>query len=162
VNNDGTAEGRIVGDVAFMHLRDQRFRATVDDDDCDETSARTSHTTVAPYDVASDYDASLAIGITVPNCAPIYVTADHYPDHHARLWFIDPTTGSWANLVHQRNTSSYPVHQSGPRNLWGEVEAAYHGWHEAGRPGPQRWLITVTPDGQHITLTDAITVHPAP
>jgi hypothetical protein len=142
VSADGTAEGRIVGDVAFMPLRGQRFRATVDDDECDETTARTSHTSVAPYQVAGDYDASLAIGMKVPHCTPIYVSADHYPDY-ARLWFVDPTTNSWANLVHQPDTRTYPVHQSCPRNLWDEIETAYHWWCAAGRPGPQQWRITI-------------------
>ncbi len=156
VNGDGSAEGRIVGDVAFMQLRDQRLRASGDDDESDETTARTRHPTVAPSWVASDYDASLAIGMKVPNCIPIYVGAEHYPDH-ARLWFVDPLTNSWANLVHQPNTRTYPVHQSGPRNLWDEVEAAYHWWHQAGRPGPQRWRITITPEDQHVTLTQTST-----
>lgn len=156
VNSDGTADGCIVGNVAFMQLRDQRFRATVDDDECDETTARTSHTTVAPYQVASDYDASLAIGMKVPNCIPIYVPADQYPDY-ARLWFVDPITDSWANLVHQPDTRTYPVHQSGPRNLWDEIETAYHWWHQAGRPGPQQWRITITPEGQQVSLIQAST-----
>jgi hypothetical protein len=30
-----------------MRLRDQRFRVTVDDEECDEVTARHSHTTVA-------------------------------------------------------------------------------------------------------------------
>lgn len=153
VTGEGTAEGRIVGDVAFMRLRSQRFRATVDDDQCDETTARTSHTTLTPYSIANDYDTSLAIGMTVPNCTPIYVPAHHYPDSHARLWFIDPITESWANLLHRPHTSTYPVHQSGPRNLWDEIKAAYHWWSEAGRPGPERWRISITPDGQKVTLT---------
>jgi len=151
VNNDGTADGRIVGNVAFMRLRDQRFRATVDDEECDETTARHSHTTVAPYNVASDYDASLAIGMKVPNCTTIYVPADGDSDH-ARLWFVDPTTDSWANLVHRPGTDDYPVHQSGSRNLWDEIETAYHWWRDNGRPGPQRWRITITPEGQQVTL----------
>lgn len=75
------------------------------------------------------------------------------PDSYARLWFIDPLTESWANLVHQPHTHTCPVHQAGPRNLWDEIEAAYHGWHNAGRPGPRRWRITITPEGQQITLT---------
>jgi protein-L-isoaspartate(D-aspartate) O-methyltransferase len=151
VNGDGTADGRIVGNVAFMQLRDQRFRATIDDDECDETTARTSHTTVTPHKVAGDYNASLAIGMKVPNCTPIYVSADHYPDY-ARLWFVDPSTDSWANLVHQPNTRTFPIHQSGPRNLWDEIEAAYHWWCGAGHPGPDRWRITITPEGQQVTL----------
>jgi protein-L-isoaspartate(D-aspartate) O-methyltransferase len=153
ITSEGTAEGRIVGEVAFMRLRSQRFRATIEDDQCDETTARRSYTTLTPSCVAGEYDASLAIGMTVPNCAPIYVPAEHYSDSHARLWFIDPLTESWANLVHQPHTHTCPVHQAGPRNLWDEIEAAYHGWHNAGRPGPRRWRISITPEGQQITLT---------
>jgi protein-L-isoaspartate(D-aspartate) O-methyltransferase len=152
VNADGTADGRIVGDVAFMELRAQRFRASITDEECDETTARRSHTAVAPASVAGDYNASVAIGMKVANCAPIYVSADHYPDHYARLWFVDPVTNSWANLVHQPHSSTYLVHQSGPRNLWEEIETAYHWWCQAERPGPERWRITVTPEGQHVTL----------
>ncbi|MGH3885848.1 MAG: hypothetical protein ACRDSZ_04630 [Pseudonocardiaceae bacterium] len=51
-----------MGDVAFMFLRDQRIYASVDDEECDETTARHSHTSVAPYSMAGAYDASLAIG----------------------------------------------------------------------------------------------------
>jgi protein-L-isoaspartate(D-aspartate) O-methyltransferase len=73
VNGDGTADGRIVGNVAFMFLRDQRIDASIDDEECDETTARHSHTSVAPYSVAGDYDASLAIGMKVPGCSVITV-----------------------------------------------------------------------------------------
>jgi len=157
VNDDGTAQGRIVGRVAFMRLRDQRFRATIEDEHCDETTARRSRTTVAPYSVASDYDASLAIGMNVPNCTNIDHPADNASDHAARLWFLDPTTDSWANLVHRPGAGDYPVHQSGPRNLWDEIDTAYHWWHDAGRPDAARWRITITPQGQHVTLTPAHT-----
>lgn len=95
--------------------------------------------------LAGDYAASLAIGMKVPHCAPIHVSARHYPDRCARLWFVDPVTTSWANVVDLRGTRAYLVHQSGPRNLWDEIEAAYHWWLGAGRPGPQRWRITITP-----------------
>ncbi|MGH3799016.1 MAG: methyltransferase domain-containing protein, partial [Pseudonocardiaceae bacterium] len=44
VNTDGSADGRIVGNVAFMELREQRFRASIDDEECDETTARQSRT----------------------------------------------------------------------------------------------------------------------
>jgi protein-L-isoaspartate O-methyltransferase len=157
VNTDGTAQGRIVGRLAFMRLRDQRFRATIDGEHCDETTARRSRTTVAPYSVASEYDASLAIGMKVPNCTNIYLPTEDASDHAARLWFLDPTTDSWANLVHRPGAQDYPVHQSGPRNLWDEIDAAYHWWHDAGRPDAARWRITITPEGQHVTLTPANT-----
>ncbi|MGH3670079.1 MAG: protein-L-isoaspartate O-methyltransferase family protein, partial [Pseudonocardiaceae bacterium] len=156
VNGDGTAEGRIVGNVAFMFLRDQRIYASVDDEECDESTARRSHTTVAPYSVAGDYDASLTIGMKVPNCSVIAVP-DPAAELTGTLWFADPSTDSWANLHYQPNIRSYPIHQSGPRNLWDEIEAAYHWWCAAGRPGPQRWRIVITPEGQHVTLAEATT-----
>jgi protein-L-isoaspartate O-methyltransferase len=147
----GVAEGRIVGNVAFMYLRAQRIHASIDEEDCDEATARASHTTVAPYSVAGDYDASLAIGMTVPHCSVITVP-DPAAEMTGTLWFVDPTTNSWANLHYHPGTRTYPVHQSGPRNLWDEIETAYHWWRDAGRPGPDRWRITLSAHGQHITL----------
>jgi protein-L-isoaspartate(D-aspartate) O-methyltransferase len=157
VNGDGTAEGRIVGNVAFMFLRDQRIYASINDEECDETTARASHTSVAPYSVAGDYDASLAIGIKVPGCSVITVP-DPTAEMTGTLWFVDPDTASWANLHYQPNTRTYPIYQSGPRNLWDEIETAYQGWHQAGRPGPERWRITITPEGQYVTLAQTSTV----
>ncbi|MGH3905273.1 MAG: methyltransferase domain-containing protein [Pseudonocardiaceae bacterium] len=125
VTGNGTAEGRIVGNVAFMFLREQRIYATIDDEECDESTARTGRTTVAPYSVAGDYDASLAIGMKVPGCS--IITVPHRTaELTGTLWFVDPDTHSWANLHDQPNTPTYPVHQSGPRNLWDEIETAYH------------------------------------
>jgi hypothetical protein len=61
----------------------------------------------------------------------------------------------WLTDLHYRpDLRSYRVHQSGPRNLWNEIETAYHWWLNAGSPGPQRWRITVTPQDQQITLAD--------
>lgn len=156
VRDDRTAEGRIVGNVSFMRLRDQRFRATIDDDDCDETTARRSRTDVSPYSVAGDYDASLAIGMKVPNCTSIYVSAEDGSDE-SRLWFVDPHSGSWANLVYRIGASEYPIHQSGPRNLWNEIENAYHWWRDVGCPTAERWRVSITQEGQHVTLAQATT-----
>ncbi len=156
VNGDGSAEGHIVGNVAFMFLRDQRIDASIDDEECDEATARASYASVAPYSVAGDYDAALAIGMTVPGCSVITVP-DPTTELPGTLWFVDPVTDSWANLHYQPHNRTYPIHQSGPRNLWDEIETAYHWWDQAGRPGPQRWRITITPEGQHITLTQTST-----
>jgi methyltransferase of ATP-grasp peptide maturase system len=150
---DGTADGRIVGNVAFMFLRDQRIYATVDDEECDEATARKSRTEVAPYYVTADYDACLAIGMKVPGCSTVLVPSDTQAET-GTLWFVDPDTGSWANIHYQPEITGYPVHQFGPRNLWDEIEAAYHWWRDVGRPGADRWRITITPAGQHVWLAD--------
>ncbi|MPZ66869.1 MAG: hypothetical protein GEU83_15630 [Pseudonocardiaceae bacterium] len=69
---------------------------------------------------------------------------------------------SWANLRHQPDTTTYPIHQAGPRNLWDEIETAYHWWREHGSPGADQWRITITPEGQHVTLTAPAPTQPAP
>lgn len=156
VNTDGTADGNIAGNVAFMFLRNQRLYASIDDKECDETTARHSHTRIAPYSVAGDYDTCLAIGMKVPGCS--LITVPHpTAELTGTLWFVDPDTDSWANLHYQPNTRPYPVHQSGPRNLWDEIETAYHWWRDNGRPDAGRWRITITPEGQQVTLIQANT-----
>ncbi|MDG9701400.1 hypothetical protein [Streptomyces sp. DH37] len=44
--------------------------------------------------------------------------------------------------------------QSGPRRLWDETEAAHRRWRERGRPGYERFGLTVTPRGQRAWLDD--------
>lgn len=46
VAGNGSAQGRIVGNVSFMLLRGQRIYASVDDEECDQTTARQSHTRI--------------------------------------------------------------------------------------------------------------------
>jgi hypothetical protein len=45
---------------------------------------------VAPYRVAGEYDASLALGMRVPNCISISVPA-HRDSEHPRLWSPTPS-----------------------------------------------------------------------
>jgi hypothetical protein len=44
------------------------------------------------------------------------------------------------------------VHQSGPRRLWDEVEAAYRWWVDVGRPGVERFGLDVGPEGEYAWL----------
>ncbi|MFJ7248085.1 hypothetical protein ACIQWA_26125 [Kitasatospora sp. NPDC098652] len=62
--------------------------------------------------------------------------------------------GSWAAVDWDgtRGAERYTVWQHGPRRLWEEVEGAYRWWLENGRPGPERFGLTVTPDGQWVWL----------
>jgi hypothetical protein len=41
------------------------------------------------------------------------------------------------------------VYQSGARRLWDEVEAAWRWWDGAGRPGVDRFGLTVRVEGTH-------------
>ncbi|MFC5187901.1 methyltransferase domain-containing protein [Actinomadura harenae] len=147
VNRDATMRGRIVGNVAFMRLRDQRGkRARLPRD---VTGARRSSTELHPYDVVGEYDVSLAVGLKVPRCK---LVVRHRSNGAYTLWLVDPWSGSWANVKVEPGTEKHPVHQSGDRNLWQEVEDAYHWWDALDRPTATRWGLTVTPDAQHTWL----------
>ncbi|MGW1769760.1 hypothetical protein ACWCQL_37660 [Streptomyces sp. NPDC002073] len=45
--------------------------------------------------------------------------------------------------------------EQGPRRLWNEVADAYQWWDLAGRPGPERFGMSVTPHGVHTAWLDA-------
>jgi hypothetical protein len=71
--------------------------------------------------------------------------------------FLGDPWGSQAKLTHTSPSAEedeFPVLQSGPRRLWNEVEAACYWWLEAGSAGADRWLFTVTREGQGVELTD--------
>ncbi|MFC5752084.1 methyltransferase domain-containing protein [Actinomadura rugatobispora] len=142
--------GRIVGNVQFMRLRAQRGkRASLARDVRRTGQARRSVTDLHPSHALGEYDASLAAGLRVPHCKLI---VSHDGDGGYTVWLVDPWSGSWASLEHEPGAESFPVQQSGARDLWAEVEAAYHWWDGLGRPSADRWGLTVAPEGQFVWL----------
>ncbi|MGH3798904.1 MAG: methyltransferase domain-containing protein [Pseudonocardiaceae bacterium] len=152
VGDDGTATGRLVDNVAFMWLRDQRLPLTwVRDCVYDEDKALVSQTDIHPGRVTDDYHAALTIGLLVPNCEYRYCRAADDSGEYT-VWFLDPRSRSWASIDYIPGTNAYEVNQLGPRHLWDEVEAAYTWWVQADSPTSEQWHFTVTPQGQHIDL----------
>jgi protein-L-isoaspartate O-methyltransferase len=150
VAGDGSMGGRIVGNVAFMLLREQRGRhVSLVRDVRDRDEARQSVTGVHPYDVIGEYDASLAVGLRVPHCK---LVVEQQEDGAYTVWLVDPWSGSWASLGYEPGADVFPVREYGERALWTEVEAAHRWWDGLGRPRADRWGITVDPTGQRVRL----------
>ena len=150
VARDATMRGRIVGNVAFMRMRAQRGRrASLDRDVHEVAGARRSFTQTHPYPVLGEYDASLAIGLKVPRCKLIVT---HRDSGAYKVSLVDPWSGSWAGLDVEPGAKEFPVQQSGDRDLWQEVEDAYHWWDGLDRPTADRWGLTVTPEDQYVWL----------
>lgn len=152
VDEQGTATGRLVDNVAFMWLRNQRIPLTwVHDCIYDEDQAQVSHTSLHPGHVTGDYHTALTIGLLVPECQYRYCHA-HDDSGEYTVWFLDPRSRSWASIDYTPDADTYEVNQLGPRRLWSEVEAAYTWWLDAGSPPADHWLFTITPHGQQVQL----------
>ncbi|RYJ22593.1 protein-L-isoaspartate O-methyltransferase [Streptomyces sp. L-9-10] len=151
VRDDGSASGRFSPHSAFTLIRNQRtdlriYRDVVEDHQIPERSA----TRLCPWAVAGDDPAArFAIGLRLPD---VWRAWHDSPDVHgvaSRLWLATTDTTSWAAVDWDSRTDKrLTVWQYGPRRLWDEVEATYRWWLRAGSPGPERFGLTVTPDGR--------------
>ncbi|WP_188295859.1 methyltransferase domain-containing protein [Streptomyces sp. CBMA156] len=153
VNDDGTgASGRFTRSSAFMRLRQQRtdrppFEDYLRGRQWPADGVR-STTALAPPDTGGWFEQFL-IGVAVPGA---FWRAERYDDGAYTLWLYSRDTRSWASADYERGRTEYEVYQSGPRNLWDEVEAAWHWWDDQGRPGFARFGLTVTPDTHTVWL----------
>lgn len=153
VNEDGTsASGGFTRSSAFMRLRQQRtdrppFEDYLHGKEWPADGVR-STTTLAPPDTGGWFE-QFVIGSAVPS---VFWRAERYEDGAYTLWLYSRDTLSWASVDYERGRTTYEVYQSGPRNLWDEVEAAWRWWDEQGRPGLDRFGLTVGPDGHTVWL----------
>lgn len=148
---DGTALGRIAGGADYMLLRAQRPARGPFLGDPDE-----SLTAVDPRSVLWDSDgAALALAALLPGVTASQEEPDE--DGEFRVGLAHPD-GSWATVRYAPGASQFQVHQHGPRRLWEQAEDAYFRWQAWGRPGPDRYGMTITPDGQHLWVDTPVNV----
>ncbi|MFD0383374.1 hypothetical protein ACFQ2B_16395 [Streptomyces stramineus] len=108
----------------------------------DDEPDRASSTSTDPR-VLTAPEARFAIGLRVP-CR--YGTDEHG---------VHLTDGqSSASVRYEPEGSVFRVRQGGPRDLWEEVQAAYHWWTEHGKPGFTRFGATVEDGRQWAWLDD--------
>ncbi|MFC5752103.1 methyltransferase domain-containing protein [Actinomadura rugatobispora] len=148
VGTDGTADGRFTRAVAFMRLREQRPRHVPWRDDEGKGDYLQRATGVFPHEVfEAGSEARFAVGARLPGVTDGR-TRNEDGSHTFRLSHHE--TGSWAACT--PSDDEHRVRQHGPRRLWDELERAYAWWHDSGKPGPTRFGLTVTPEGQHVWL----------
>lgn len=58
--------------------------------------------------------------------------------------------GSWCEVSERTENGTRQVREAGPTPLWCAVENAYSLWHQLGKPGWERFGLTVTPDYQRV------------
>jgi protein-L-isoaspartate(D-aspartate) O-methyltransferase len=155
VGDDGTAQGRVVGDAPFMVLRQQRpdprpLRDLVDEN---TPGKQIGTTTVNPRVVAHRHPGwQLALGHLAPDLRyAVYEAAEDRPESagEATIYIATPD-GSWALAEYTPIGGPYDVERAGARNLWEEVGAAWDAWCTAGQPGRDRLGVTVDPEGTRL------------
>lgn len=152
VSDDGTATGSIVGNVAFMWLRNQRPpRASLHESVYNSDKVSITYTDLHPA-YATNFDPAIAVALRVPQCKKIYYSTNDSSDEFT-LWFLDPLSHSWAKIEYEPDVDIFQVNQLGPRRLWDEVEAVCRWWLNMGSPKAEQWRFTITPAGQKIDLT---------
>ncbi|WP_424212169.1 methyltransferase domain-containing protein [Streptomyces sp. BI20] len=163
VDAHGTASGMFAPYSAFMSLRAHRtdlriFRDVVREEHVPvESTARVDPEAVAGEDLAARF----AVGLLLPS---VWHARHEDPDVDgvvSRLWVSDTDATSWAAVDRHEDDRPCTVWQYGPRRLWDEVEAVHAWWAERGRPGPERFGLTVHATGDTHTWLDTPT-HPTP
>ncbi|MFI1398560.1 protein-L-isoaspartate(D-aspartate) O-methyltransferase [Streptomyces sp. NPDC020681] len=151
VAQDGqSASGPFLHPVEFMKLRAQRVawpehtHYVPDDRVADAVRSSTSMTEDG-FGVGQFEAAAFAVGLQVRGC--VRAVADKR-DGARPVWFYSLTDRSWAVVMFRDQSQSATVHQAGSRCLWNEVEAAWRWWDSHGRPGFERFGLTVTAEGQ--------------
>ncbi|GAB3487479.1 methyltransferase domain-containing protein [Amycolatopsis cihanbeyliensis] len=153
VHGDGAASGPIIGDAAFMQLREQRAprgEATRFGDRLDASAAPTEHTTVPPLEIGIGHGA-FTVGLRLPG-----VRRGVFYDDPTEVLLYHVPTGSVAS-VHvpdDAGTGPWPLRQLGPRRLWDEAVAAHAWWVGQGRPERTRYGVTVERDRQAVWLDE--------
>ncbi|WP_432585819.1 methyltransferase domain-containing protein [Streptomyces sp. HD1123-B1] len=73
-------------------------------------------------------------------------------DQQLRCLF-DPDTSSWARIS-MTGVVTARLDHGGPRDLWAEREPLLTHWRDTGRPGPDRYGLTVSATGAHTLWLD--------
>ncbi|MET9398615.1 methyltransferase [Kitasatospora sp. NPDC002965] len=145
----GEAQGRFIdSDVSFMPSRETErpeigplMRAAVRSRDDAAGLAPAVHPDTLD-DPAFLWIAQLAL----PGTTRLRLAADGVTGR----WFLGPD-GSWA-VLESRSDGTARAYQGGPRALWAELTAAASAWLADGRPGLDRYGLTVAPDTNTVWL----------
>lgn len=147
---DGTAVGSLHGPASYMMLRDQRTAmrwATHHASD-----AAKSRTRIDPRPiVAAGLGAELAIAAHASGMT-VLPRHDDNGEFSLMMYELARTEGTWAACDYYPDRAEYDVLQYGDRRLWDEVSGAYLWWLANGRPGSERYGLTVTVDGVKVWL----------
>lgn len=101
----------------------------------------------------------LGPGIRIGYCRP---DDSGRPTASSIIIITTTTDGSWAEVTLADDEGAHEVIEGGPRSVWRLVEAAHETWTNLGRPGWERFGLTVTPDRQVVWFDTPSNAHQWP
>lgn len=141
VQDDGTARGHFHGGASYMPMKSHRLPPP---GPVDQTSVQEIATELDPRQLLT-LGFALYGGARLPDVRLVHAQQGDSEDT-VRVWVMDRRgSGAIADV-------GDPVTQFGPRDLWGEVEAAHAEYVDLGRPEAEAFGLTVGPDGAHVWL----------
>ncbi|MFC5663748.1 rRNA adenine N-6-methyltransferase family protein [Kitasatospora misakiensis] len=140
--------GYPVGAPYDLWVRDQR----PDSGDFDIDDIRYGPSEIDPADIADSTDAAFAIGLRMSDLfrQSVWAPYDRLGTGRFEIW--DGVSYAHCRLADWKG--KHAVSQSGPRNLWDEVTAAYGWWQRQGSPSLHRFGLTVSVAGEHQAWLD--------
>ncbi|MEV5339118.1 ATP-grasp peptide maturase system methyltransferase [Streptomyces sp. NPDC052676] len=130
VNEDGTAEGRIIGPSSFMHARSQAATLVFGDLSARTAYPDTERTTEVPPTLLDAWMPAFLAQLAAPGTQLVLACAN---DGHDRRYLFDSERESFAAFA-QDGTGGWTVRQGGPIALWDAIEQTLVRWKAAGRP----------------------------
>lgn len=142
---------RLIGDVepAAPRLPTQEDLQPLVEQGCGVTRPCTIPSWLAAPDMAQ-YTAALLARIELPDVLWYWLPSGGEKHNRAIAGRLDR---SWARLADDQASGQPLVTQGGPRRLWDALEESAARWLRLGRPGLERFGVSVTPDGaQHVWI----------
>ncbi|WP_457028578.1 protein-L-isoaspartate(D-aspartate) O-methyltransferase [Kitasatospora sp. P5_F3] len=150
VGSDHTASGHFTELVGFMKDRGSRTAFPAHSEYVPDFpgDANTEHRTMLTAgDLGGVWGVQkFVIGLAVPDVTHVI---HEQVDDATTAWFYGLGDKAWGAVVWRKNQPETTVYQSGPRRLWQAVEQALQWWQAEGRPGVERFGLTVA-DGRQV------------
>lgn len=151
-HHDGSVSGPFLSPAGFMPLRA--------DTDPDRLAPRaiveaTSNEADSTHTTSELPELPFAMGAFFANLiadrSQLLFLHGHDDTVSSYRW-VHPQSNSWARVDLADDHAT--VHQAGPRQLWNDMTPVLESWQAAGRPGIERYGLTVTDNGQHTLWLD--------
>ncbi|MGR3938709.1 ATP-grasp peptide maturase system methyltransferase [Streptomyces sp. BRA346] len=129
VNDDGTAEGRIIGESSFMQARSQAVVPLAGDLSARTAYADSEREAKMPPTLLEEWMPAFLAQLAAPGAQLVRAARS---DGVRQLYVFDTDRESFAAFA--ENGRDWTVRQGGPVALWDDIERALIAWQDAGRP----------------------------